>query len=124
MTLKDFFIPGPDDDGDPVTGHFYEMASADPERPQVWGYTATLSHAPGEVLRLHAMGSAKIALLEIARDGLVPETVLRTAIALTFEPTPPGCSVTGCGFFRRLWMLRRAKSFLKERIFYGQVSSR
>jgi len=37
MTPGNFFITGPGDDGSPVTGHFYEMASADPARPQVWG---------------------------------------------------------------------------------------
>ena len=101
MTLKDFFIPGPYDDGDSVTGHYYEMASADPDRPQVWGYTSALGHAPGQVLRLHAMGSARTARLEIARDGRVPETVLTTDIPLSFEPTPADCSVTGCGWPER-----------------------
>ena len=50
--MQGFFVAGPFDDGDPVTGHYYEMASDDPARPQVWGYTAALSYAPGETLRL------------------------------------------------------------------------
>ena len=58
MSLKDHFIAGPYDDGDPVTGHYYEMASPDPQHPQVWAYTGALSYAPGEVLTLHAMSSA------------------------------------------------------------------
>ena len=32
MSLQGFFSPGPYDDGDPVTGHYYEMAAADPDR--------------------------------------------------------------------------------------------
>jgi hypothetical protein len=104
MSLKDFFIPGPHDDGDPVTGHYYEMASDDRSRPQVWGYTAALSHAPGDMLRLHAMGSAKTARLEIVRDALLPETVLTTEIPLGFAPTPSDCSVTGCGWPERFAM--------------------
>ncbi len=101
MSLRDFFTAGPYDDGDPVTGHYYEMATPEPDRPQVWFYTGALSYAPGEVLVLHAMSSAAEARLEIARDGLVPETLLTTRIALSFEPTPADCSVAGCGWPER-----------------------
>jgi hypothetical protein len=101
MSLKDFFIPGPHDDGDPVTGHYYEVASPDPARAQVWGYTDRLSYAPGDRLALHAMSSAPSARLTIRRDGLVPVTVHDGQIALGFAPTPPDCSVTGCGWPER-----------------------
>ncbi|WP_333817490.1 N,N-dimethylformamidase beta subunit family domain-containing protein [Tabrizicola sp.] len=96
--MQGFFVAGPFDDGDPVTGHYYEMASSDPARPQVWGYTAALSYRPGDSLRLHAMSSAAQARLTIARDGLAPRIVLDTTIATGFAPTPPDCSVTGCGW--------------------------
>ena len=33
--MQGFFVAGPFDDGDPVTGHYYEMASDDPARPHV-----------------------------------------------------------------------------------------
>ena len=36
--MQGFFVTGPFDDGDPVTGHYYGMASSDPSRPQVWGF--------------------------------------------------------------------------------------
>ena len=101
MSLKDFFVAGPYDDGDAVTGHYYEVASADPSRAQVWGYTDRLSYAPGEVLALHAMSSAHEARVEILRDGLVPEKLVDTRIALTFESTPEDCSVKGCGWPER-----------------------
>lgn len=101
MSLQGFFVAGPYDDGDPVTGHYYEMASPDPARAQVWGYTDALSYAPGDRLALHAMSSAGTARLTIARDGLAPKVVLDTDIALSFEPTPPDCSVTGCGWPER-----------------------
>ena len=96
MSLKDHFIAGPHDDGDPVTGHYYEMASPDPQRSQVWAYTGVLSYAPGEVLILHAMSSAATARLVIARDGITPEVVLSTEIEIRFAETPQDCSVTGC----------------------------
>lgn len=96
--MQGFFVPGPYDDGDPVTGHYYEVASGDPARPQVWGYPAALSCRPGETLRLHAMSSASEARLTIARDGLTPCTVLQTTIPTRFALTPADCSVKGCGW--------------------------
>lgn len=96
MTLRDFFVPGPYDDGDPVTGHYYEVASADPSRPQVWGYTGALSYAPGDVLVLHGMSSAPRARLEIARDAIVPQILHQQEIVTNFAETPADCSVKGC----------------------------
>ena len=94
--LKDFFVAAPLDDGDAVTGHYYEVASPDPARAQVWGYTDALSYGPGDRLVLHAMSSAPTARLHIARDGMTPDCVLDTTIATRFAPTPYHCSVTGC----------------------------
>ena len=68
--LKGFFIAAPHDTGDPVMGHYYEAASPDPNRPQVWGYTDRLSYAPGERLVLHLMSPAREVRVTIARDGL------------------------------------------------------
>ena len=96
MTLTDHFVAGPFDDGSSVTGHYYEMASRDPSFPQVWGYTGALSYAPGEVLTLHAMSSAAMAGMVIARDGNVPELVPTTEFAVGFCETPNDCSVMGC----------------------------
>ena len=79
--MQGFFIPGPYDDGDPVTGHYYEMASDDPARPQVWGYSDRLSYLPGDTLRLHAMSGTGQARLTITCDGLAPRTVLDKCIA-------------------------------------------
>ncbi len=96
--MQGFFIPGPYDDGDPVTGHYYEMASDDPARPQVWGYADAISYVPGQTLRLHAMSSAPEARLTLARDGLQPQTVLDARVPTAFAPTPADCSVKGCGW--------------------------
>ncbi len=98
MSLQDHFVAGPYDDGDPVTGHYYETVSADPSRAQVWGYTNALTYAPGDVLVLHAMSSANHANLVIARDGMTPEIVLTTAVNTDFAPTPNDCSETGCNW--------------------------
>ena len=96
--MKGFFTTGPTDDGDAVTGHYYETASHDPDRAQVWVYCAALSYLPGETLRLHAMSNASAARLTICRDGLAPEYVLDTSIATGFAETPFDASVQGCGW--------------------------
>ena len=101
MTLKDFFVAGPYDDGHAVTGHYYEMASPDRNRPQVWGYTDRISYAPGESLVLHAISTAPSARVEILRDGLVPEKLVDVTVAMSFKATPEDCSVTGCGWPER-----------------------
>ena len=100
--LQGFFAAAPHDTGDAVSGHYYEMASADPARPQVWGYTDRISYAPGEILHLHAISSAEEIGVRIERDGPHLETVLDTTIPGGFAPTPADCSVNGCGWPERL----------------------
>ena len=97
MSLKGFFTAGPYDDGDPVTGHYFEVASSDPARAQVWGYTDGLSYAPGDEVALHMMGRGE-ARVTVARDGLVPEVVHEARVTLAFAETPFHASVTGCGW--------------------------
>ncbi|WP_426033646.1 N,N-dimethylformamidase beta subunit family domain-containing protein [Cypionkella sp. TWP1-2-1b2] len=94
--LKGFFTAGPTDDGDAVTGHYYETASDDRARPQVWIYSSALSYSPGEILILHAMSSASEAQLTIAREGLNPESVLKTTLKISFATTPFDASENGC----------------------------
>ncbi|MCB2109665.1 MAG: hypothetical protein H6895_02295 [Defluviimonas sp.] len=98
---RGFFVSAPHDDGDAVTGHYYETASNDPGRPQVWGYTDRLSYAPGERLALHAISNASTARLVIRRDGRHPVPVLETEIPCGFAETPADCSVTGCDWPER-----------------------
>ncbi len=99
--MKGFFVAGPYDDGDPVTGHYYEAASADPARPQVWGYTDRLSVAPGERLALRLMSNAPRARMRILRDGIDQRLMLDTEVAAGFAETPADCSVRGCGWPER-----------------------
>ncbi len=94
--MTGFFVAGPLDDGDAVSGHYYEAASPDPARAQVWGYTDKLSYAPGEVLRLHAMSNAAEIAVTIRRDGLAPQDVQHLTIRGGFADTPADCSITGC----------------------------
>lgn len=94
--MTGFFIPGPYDDGDPVTGHYYQMASGDPTLPQAWCYTDAISYAPGDRLTLHAICTAPTARLTIAKDGRQPHIVLEADIPTTFAATPEQASVTGC----------------------------
>jgi hypothetical protein len=108
MRLQGFFESGPHDDGSAVTGHYFERASADPARAQAWVYTDSLSYAPGQMLRLYGMGSGA-ARLVIARDGLRPEVVIDTQIALHFAPSPADASVKGCG-----WPLVHAVEILQD----------
>jgi hypothetical protein len=98
MSLKGFFVAAPADDGDAVTGHYYEVASPDLTRPQVWGYTDHLTYAPGEILRLHLMSTAPKARVRILRDGIQPETLWDELLDATFSETPADCSVSGCGW--------------------------
>ena len=98
MALNGFFTAGPFDDGDPVTGHYYEMASPDRNRPQVWAYTDALSYLPGETLRLHLTSTAPTARVVIARDGLALQQVYQADLAASFAATPADCSQTGCNW--------------------------
>lgn len=97
-TLKGFFVAAGHDDGDPVSGHYYETASPDPGRPQAWGYTDALCYAPGDTLRLHAIATAREAQVTIAQDAIAPRTVWEGAVATTHAPTPADASVRGCGW--------------------------
>ena len=90
-----FFVSGPYDDGDAVTGHYYQMAGR-PERAQVWGYTAGLSFAAGDDIAVHGISSAPMVQVTVARDGLVPCEVLRADVAMSWAETPLDCSVKGC----------------------------
>ncbi len=101
MSLQGFFVAGPHDDGDPVTGHYFEVASQDPGRAQVWGYTNALSYAPGEEVALHLMASGEVRVV-VAREGLVPLVVLERVVAAGFCATPIDASVAGCGWPERL----------------------
>ncbi|MDZ4095855.1 MAG: DUF6605 domain-containing protein [Paracoccaceae bacterium] len=96
MTLHDFFVAAPHDDGSPVMGHYYQTASNDPARPQVWGYTDALSYGAGDVLRLHVTSNAARVRLVIFKDGLDPRKMLETTIPAGFAPTPADASVAGC----------------------------
>jgi hypothetical protein len=89
-----FFVAGPYDDGDAVTGHYYEVAHG--TSPQVWAYTDALSYAPGDTVVLHGMSTAATARVTVVRDGLTPQTMLQADVPMGFHPTPPDCSVRGC----------------------------
>lgn len=99
--MKGFFVTGPLDDGDPVTGNYYETASDDPARPQVWAYTDKISYAPGDVLRLYAISHTDQITVTIWCDGLVPEKVLSTTIPGGFALTPADCAMRGCDWPER-----------------------
>ncbi|MBC7736942.1 MAG: hypothetical protein H7245_06905, partial [Candidatus Saccharibacteria bacterium] len=90
-----FFVGGPHDDGDAVTGHYYEMATG-PDRAQVWFYTAGLSFTAGDEIVLHGISSAPRARIIVVRDGLVPLQKLQAEVAMTWAETPLDCSVKGC----------------------------
>ncbi len=105
MTLQGFFVAAPHDNGDAVMGHYYEVASGDPDRAQVWGYSDRVSYAVGDVLRLHGMALADVVRLTISRDGVVPLVVVETDIPGGFVATSADCSVSGCGWPVRFEMV-------------------
>jgi hypothetical protein len=82
-------------------GHYYEAASPDPRRSQVWGYTDRLSYSAGDTLRLHLMSSAPLVEVTVLRDGRIPRTVLQRMVGAGFSETPWDCSVRGCGWPER-----------------------
>jgi hypothetical protein len=70
-----------------------------PGRTAGWSYVDQLSYAPGEVVRVHASATAPALDLVIVRDSVEPEIVLaRNAVTVSMQPTPPDCSVRGCGW--------------------------
>ena len=95
-TLKDFFVAAPHDTGDAVTGHYYEIASADPNRAQVWGYTDALSYQAGDTLTLHAISHCATFEMSIWLDGATPRQMTAVRVSGGFAETPPDCSVKGC----------------------------
>jgi len=95
-TLKDFFVAAPRDTGDAVTGHYYEIASADPNRAQVWGYTDTLSYQAGDTLTLHAISHSATFEMSILLDGATPRQMTAARVSGGIAETPPDCSVKGC----------------------------
>ena len=64
---------------------------------EIWGYTPRMSYHPGEEVALHVSTTAATWDLEVGRDGLSYELVLReTGLPGTHQKTPDDCSVTGC----------------------------
>ncbi len=98
MSLQGHFVAGPFDDGDPVTGHYYEAASDNRGHPQVWVYTDALSYSVGQDVVVHGASTEGRARIRIARDGLLPQVVVDLEIDIGHSSTPNDCSVIGCGW--------------------------
>ncbi len=85
--------------GAPKSVHdcYYQCASSDPEVPQLWAYTSTLSHAKVDKVELHVNTTAPVFDILIYRDGVQRQEVYRRqAVKGGFFTTPEYCSVSGC----------------------------
>lgn len=85
---------------DAVLGNYAERPfHAPPPMVRIWSYAGSLSHAPGETLRLSVCTNAAFYSVEIIRDGLAPQSVFaRHGLEGHWRDTPDECSVTGCGW--------------------------
>ncbi|MEQ9260929.1 MAG: hypothetical protein RIG84_17720 [Roseovarius sp.] len=82
-----------------ILDHYYIGPARDDAVLEIWGYTPRMSYAPGERVALHVSTTAPEWELEIGRDGLCYEPLLReTGLAGRHHDTPRDCSVAGCGW--------------------------
>ena len=82
-----------------ILDHYYIGPSRDDTVLEIWGYSTEMSYAPGDTVALHVSTTAKEWDLEVGRDGVAYEPLLKES-GLTGEhhATPKECSITGCGW--------------------------
>lgn len=85
--------------GSPNSVHdcYYQCASNDPEVPQLWAYTDSLSYSPCASINLHINTNALEFDVLIYRDGAKRKVVYqRKGVKGKFFSTAKDCSATGC----------------------------
>ena len=60
-----------------ILDHYYSGPARDPDVLEIWGYTPDMSYAPGDRVALHVSTTAETWELEIGRDGLTYQPLLR-----------------------------------------------
>lgn len=80
-----------------ILDNYYIGPARDDAVLEIWGYTPRMTYAPGEIVALHISTTAETWDLEVGRDGLEYEPVLREkGLAGIHQKTPMDCSVKGC----------------------------
>ncbi len=82
-----------------ILDNFYIGPSRDADVLEIWGYTDRITYAPGERVALRVSTTAQKWDLEIGRDGVSYQPVLReSGLKGVHQDTPFDCSVSGCGW--------------------------
>ena len=82
-----------------VQSNYYEAPPSEPSGDEIWCYSDRLCYSPGESIAFHISTTAKTYSLEIARDALELEPVLRRDdLPGRRHQTPIDASVTGCNW--------------------------
>ncbi len=82
-----------------ILDNYYIGPARDEAVLEIWGYTPRMSYAPGDTVTLNVSTTARTWDMEVGRDGLVYEPVLRQeGLAGQHQDTPVDCSVKGCGW--------------------------
>lgn len=80
-----------------ILDHYFIGPARDERVLEIWGYTPQMSYAQGERVELHVSTTAETWDLEIGRDGLIYEPLLREeGLTGHHRETPQDCSVSGC----------------------------
>ena len=82
-----------------ILDHYYIGPARDDAVLEIWGYTPRMSYAPGDRVALHVSTTADKWELEVGRDGLTYQPMLReVGLRGLNHATPKDCSVTGCNW--------------------------
>lgn len=82
-----------------ILDNYYIGPSRDDAVLEIWGYTEHMTYAPGDRLALRVSTTAETWDLEIGRDGVRYEPLLKkTGLKGNHQATPEDCSVVGCGW--------------------------
>ena len=80
-----------------ILDHYYIGPARDDAVLEIWGYTSEMSYAPGDRVALHVSTTAAEWDLEVGRDGLRYDLLLKeSGLPGQHHPTPEDCSVPGC----------------------------
>ncbi len=82
-----------------ILDHYYIGPARDDAVLEIWGYTPRMSYATGDRVALHVSTTADKWELEVGRDGLTYQPMLReVGLRGRHHATPQDCSITGCNW--------------------------
>ncbi len=82
-----------------ILDNYYIGPARDPEVLEIWAYSDRFSYLPGERLALYVSTTAERYDIEIGRDGVEYEPLIRIeGLEGRHHETPVDCYATGCGW--------------------------